>query len=154
MRHPYDPNKPDPLGIHAEVERERLASRYRDRSSRGHVHPIDADVGALIDFAASRRLRQPDVLNLLRRVLHRVDTPAIRLLVAMVLTKGSCDRHMKRRCARLIEYCDTLDFALAVKAEYARLAGPLREQIAANEAETARLKAEAVLRSTPTTVIH
>lgn len=50
MRHPYDPAKPDPLGIHAEVERERLRSRCRDRCSRGRVHPVDNDIVRLVTF--------------------------------------------------------------------------------------------------------
>ena len=92
MRRPYDPTELDPLGIHAACERERRASRFRDSRSREKIHAIDADVGGLIHFVASRRRRQPDAMNLLRRVLQTLDTPAIRLLLVMVLTKGACDR--------------------------------------------------------------
>ena len=117
MRHPYDPTKPDPLGIHAEVERERLASRFRDRRSGERIHPIAADVGGLIDFVASRRQRQPDAMNLLRRLFVSTDTLAIRLLLVMVLTKGACNRAMKRRCARLLGYCEIIEAAFALGEE-------------------------------------
>ena len=114
-RYPYDPTKPDPLGIHAEVERERLESRFRDGCSRSKIHPVDNDIGRLIDFVAARRLRQPGVMKLLWRVLHRVDTEAIRLLVDIVLTKGSYGQAMQSRCQRLLDYCVIIDAALALK---------------------------------------
>jgi hypothetical protein len=120
MRKEYRPDMDDPLGIHAEVERARLKSRFRDRFSRSRIHPIQHDVDWLCTFVMTRRLRQPGVMDLLRRIqpphlslrqqLESLD--AIRLLVDIVLQKGSCDRVMKRRCARLLEMCDTLEAGL------------------------------------------
>jgi endonuclease III len=118
MRRPYDPAKPDPHGIHAAVEQERLASRFRDRSSRQRVHPVQNDISRLVDFVAARRLRQPGVVDLLRRTLKHVDTDALRFLVSAVLDHGTCDRYMKRRCARLLGYCETIEAALMQKEKH------------------------------------
>lgn len=115
MRHPYDPTEPDPLGIYAETERERLKSRIRDKTSGERLHLIDADVGGLIDFVASRRRRQANAMNLSRRILRRTDPAAILSLVEMVLTKGACNRAMRRRCARLLWYCEQLALAFMLK---------------------------------------
>src|SRR5258706_6959000 len=99
MRRPYDPNKPDPLGIHAEVERERLASRFRDRCSRAKIHPIQYDIDKLIDFVIQRRRGSaPTAFDAARRVLHVVDTTAIRLLVSVVLEHGRYGLSMRCRC--------------------------------------------------------
>jgi len=63
-------------------------------------------------------LRQPGVMNLLRRILHQTDTPAIRLLVEMVLTKGSCGWFMRRRCERLLAHCDQVEAAFALRGNW------------------------------------
>jgi hypothetical protein len=115
MRYPYDPTQSDPLGIRAAVERERLKSRFRDRCSRERIHPIANDFGRLFDFVMSRRRRQPGALDLLRRSLNRTDVAAILSLVEMVLTKGACNRAMRRRCARLIWYCEQLVMVFVLK---------------------------------------
>lgn len=102
--------------IRAEVERETRRSRYRDRTSRCRIHPIKHDVSQLMAFVIARRLRQPGVTDLLRRVLKRVDTRAVRQLVSIVLENGSYPPTMRRRCDRLLGYCATIEAALALKA--------------------------------------
>jgi hypothetical protein len=106
----------DPLGIHAEVERERLASRFRDRCSRERIHPIQYDINKLLDFIIQRRRRSaPAAFDAARRVLRVVDTTAIRLLVSVVLEQGRYGWSMRCRCERLLGYCDTLEAALALR---------------------------------------
>lgn len=104
-------------GIQEEIREETKRSRFRDRWSRRKIHPVQNDINKLVGFVINRRMRQPGVTDLLRRVLHRVDTEAIRFLVEMVLQTGSCGWFMSRRCKRLLEYCDTIEAALAQRKE-------------------------------------
>jgi hypothetical protein len=111
--------------IHAEVERERLKSRYRDRTSGRRVHPTHHDVARLIDFATDRRKRHGRVVReAARRLLPPYDgvvptstdrTEALRFLVSVVLDGGSCGCVMQRRCARVIGYCDVIETALSLR---------------------------------------
>jgi hypothetical protein len=113
MRQEY-PDDPD--GIRAAIREEVKRSRFRDRSSGGRVHPIQHDVNMVLDFIIDRRRRQaPAVFDAARKVLKHVDTEALRFLVSTVLEDGRCDNYMNRRCARLLEYCATIDSALALK---------------------------------------
>lgn len=106
----------DPLGIRAEVERERLKSRYRDRNSLERVHPIQHDVNMILAFIIVRRRRSaPAAFDAARRVLRAVDTSALRVVVSTVLDGGQSDRTTKRRCARILGYCTTIETALALK---------------------------------------
>jgi len=100
--------------IRNEVERETRKSRYRDRFSRQRLHPITADIGALVSFVIDRRRRQAGALELARCALGVIDTEVIRLLVEIV-RRGSCNRAMLRRCRRLEHYCEIIEAALALK---------------------------------------
>ena len=92
----------DPAGIRAAVREEVRKSRFRDKCSGIRVHPIQHDIGAVIDFVIQRRRRQaPAAFDAARRVLRRVDTTALRFLVSTVLEDGRCDIRMRRRCERL-----------------------------------------------------
>lgn len=96
-----------------EIRDETAASRFRDRFSRERVHPVTRDINQLINFTIRRRLRHaPAVLDANRRVLRRVDTKALRFLVSVVLHGGAYDLTMRRRCDRILGYCDVLEAAL------------------------------------------
>jgi len=100
--------------IREEIERETRTSRHRDRISGGRVHEIQHDVNQLVHFVATRRQRQPGVFDAARRVCRTIDTEALRFLVALVLG-GSSYPAMRRLCARIIGYCETVEAALALK---------------------------------------
>ena len=95
--------------IHGEVERERRKSKFRDRCSRDRVHPITHDLVYIVDFVIDRRTRHARAAFVAtRRVLTRVDTEAMRYLVDVVLEGGACDVTTRRRCGRLLEYCNAV----------------------------------------------
>lgn len=100
--------------IHADVERERRASKHRDRISRTRVHPIEHDLSVLTDFVLSRRLRQPETLSTVRRAYKAVDTDAVRCLIDLVLTRGASTPGIRRTCHRLLTHCETLEAALTL----------------------------------------
>jgi hypothetical protein len=112
-------------GIRDELREETSKSRFRDNCSRRRKHPIDNDFNKLLDFIIDRRRREPrSTFDAARIVLGmgdpKVNRPqAIRLLVSVVLAPGvrggSCGWLMRRRCKRLLEYCDTIEAALAWK---------------------------------------
>lgn len=117
MSHKYDPTKPDPLGIRAETESERLKSRFRDSRTRERIHPIDYDIHKLLDFILERRRRAKPhdaVWDAALRVLETVDTQALRFLVSTIFDKGRVDHVTRRRCRRVLGYCDTVNKAYAV----------------------------------------
>lgn len=107
---------PDDInGFRAAVREETKRSRFRDRWSRERIHPVQHDVNRLLNFIIERRRRSPSmVFDAARTVLKRVDTDAIRLLVSTVLD-GGCGETMRRRCARLIGYCEIIEAALALR---------------------------------------
>jgi predicted DNA-binding WGR domain protein len=105
------PDEQDATEIRAQVERETRRSRYRDRWSRERMHPIQHDVSQLIDFVMERRRRETDGARVGLRVLERVDTEALRLLVEMA-RRGHLDRTMRRRCQRVDYYCLVIEKAL------------------------------------------
>jgi hypothetical protein len=106
--------------IYEEIERETRKSRYRDRASGRRVHPYDHDITMLINFLASRRLRQPGMRDLVLRIYRSVDTEALRLAIALVLEKGNYDLATLRRCERIERYCDVIEAALFFGNEFRR----------------------------------
>ena len=99
--------------IRAEIERETRTSRHRDRVSGERVHPIEHDVNQLINFVTDRRLRQPDALPAARRANKSVDTEALRVLIEIALKRGATTTAIRRRCSRIVTYCDVIETAVA-----------------------------------------
>jgi len=113
--------KRDLEAIPEQIRIETSRSRYRDHGTRRRVHPLDHDLGALIEFAVDRRRREgPAVCDAARRVMTMVDTDALRFLIRVVLEHGQCNITVKRRCARLLAHCENLDAALALHVEWRR----------------------------------
>jgi len=103
--------------IYEETERETRKSRFRDRISRQRVDPYQYDITMLINFLASRRLRQPGTRDIVLRIHRSVDTEALRLAIALVLEKGSYTPAMRRRCERIEGYCNAFESALTLLLE-------------------------------------
>jgi hypothetical protein len=115
-------------GIADEIREETKRSRFRDGWSRAKVHPIKNDFNKLLDFLLDRCRHSPRAVFDAARVVLRPENgnlpQAIRLVVSVVLAPGvrggSCGWFMRRRCARLTNYADQLDQALAYHAEWKR----------------------------------
>ena len=106
--------------IPEEIADETRRSRFRDHCSGRRCHPIQNDIMRLFDFVEARRMRQPNVLNLLRATLNHFDPAAIRELVRIVQEEGQCGWWMHRRCRRLLDYCTTLEAVMTALADYAK----------------------------------
>ena len=72
---------------------------------------VERDVGQLVDFVAEHRRRHGAIaMPTVHRVMRRVDTAALRALVRVALS-GRCNWTLRRRCARILSYADTIDAA-------------------------------------------
>jgi hypothetical protein len=108
----------DVNGFRAAVREETKRSRFRDRWSRERIHPFDYDVHSIVGFVIERHRRfPPEVFDAARILCRRTDTDAIRVLVYAVL-EGPCGLVMRRRCGRLLWYCDVIETALAIRDWY------------------------------------
>ncbi len=131
----------DPAGIHAAVERERRASRHRDRFSRTRVHPVQHDLTLLIDFVLSRRIRQPETLGAVRRAIAAVDTDAVRCLIDVALTRAATTAAIRRVCGRLSANCETLEAALTLGRELATVRKQFPRESVVEECRVAVIEA-------------
>jgi hypothetical protein len=91
-------------------ERDTREGKRRDRLSRKLIHPVIWDINHLTRFCARRRMRQPDTLDVLRR-LHgdHADSEALRKLVSIMLERGRCEMTYRRSCERLEQAANILD---------------------------------------------
>jgi len=101
--------------IRERLEREISQSRYRDRVSRHRIHPIEHDLNALIEFVICRRSDHEDTLDAARRALARVNTEAVRFLIAAVRERGTHPKWIADVCVRLEENCSTIETALLLR---------------------------------------